>query len=281
MYHAKSEGKNNFQFYQQEMNEKAHNRLILESKLKHAIKESEFELHYQPQVNISDGNIMGFEALIRWRDKELGLIPPNNFIPLAEETGLISDIGEWVIKQAYEDWQALHEMGFKNMRMAVNIAAHQFRNADQLCNTIKHAIQKYPSCPANMFTVELTESTLIEDIKSTITTLNTLKKLGVSLSIDDFGTGYSSLNYLQRFPFDQLKIDKSFVQELLLDENVEAITSAILIMANKLGMKVIAEGIEQQGQGDFLLAQGCELAQGFLYYKPMPMDELKKISNKL
>ena len=281
MYHAKAEGKNNFQFYQQEMNEKAHNRLILESKLKHAIKASEFELHYQPQVNISDGKIIGFEALIRWHDRELGLITPDNFIPLAEETGLISEIGVWVIKQAYQDWQALHEMGFQDTRMAINVAAHQFRNPEQLCNTIKTAMQEHPNCPANMFTVELTESTLIDDIKSTITTLNILKKLGISLSIDDFGTGYSSLNYLQRFPFDQLKIDKSFVQDLLLDENVEAITSAILIMANKLGMKVIAEGIEEQGQGDFLLAQGCELAQGFLYYKPMPLNELKKLSSNL
>ena len=278
MYHAKAEGKNNFQFYQQEMNEKAHNRLILESKLKHAIKASEFELHYQPQVNISNGNIIGFEALIRWRDSELGLVPPNNFIPLAEETGLISEIGEWVIKQAYRDWQALIEMGFQNTRMAVNVAAHQFRDQEQLCNTIKNAIQNHPMCPANMFTVELTESTLIDDIKSTVDTLNILKTLGVSLSIDDFGTGYSSLNYLQRFPFDQLKIDKSFVQDLSLDENVEAITSAILIMANKLGMKVIAEGIEEQGQSDFLLEQGCELAQGFLYYKPMPLNELQKLT---
>jgi len=281
MYHAKEEGKNNFQFYQQEMNEKAHNRLILENKLKQAIHSSEFELHYQPQVDINHGNIIGFEALIRWRDRELGLIAPNNFIPLAEETGLISEIGEWVIKQAYSDWQALHEMGFENIRMAVNVAAHQFRNKEQLCSAIENAIKSAPSCPASMFTVELTESTLIEDIDDTINTLGTLKKLGVSLSIDDFGTGYSSLNYLKRFPFDQLKIDKSFVQDLLIDKNVEAITTAIIVMAKELGMKVVAEGIEKQGQSDFLRLQGCELAQGFLYYKPMPMDELKTLPKNI
>lgn len=277
MYHAKETGKNQFQFYQQEMNEKAHNRLILENKLKQAIEQSEFELHYQPQVNISNGNIIGFEALIRWRNSELGLTLPDQFIPLAEETGLISEIGEWVITQAYKDWQTLHEMGFKNTRMAVNVAAHQFKHPDQLCNTIETAIKDNPNCPANMFTIELTESTLIDDIDGTITTLNILKTLGVSLSIDDFGTGYSSLNYLKRFPFDQLKIDKSFVQDILLDRNVEAITTAILLMAKKLDMKVIAEGIEEQGQSDFLLDQGCELAQGFLYYKPMPLDELKNL----
>ena len=278
MYHAKDEGKNHFQFYQQEMNEKAQVRLRLENKLKQALERDEFELFYQPQVNLLNGKIVGFEALIRWSDDEFGWIEPEHFIPLAEETGIISAIGDWVIQQAYRDWQTLHNIGFCDMRMAVNVAAYQFRNSGQLCKVLEQSIQAHPDCPASMFTIELTESTLIEDIESTIDALNSLKNLGISLSIDDFGTGYSSLNYLRRFPIDQLKIDKSFVQDLLTDPSVEAITTAIIVMAQKLDLKVVAEGLEQADQGEFLLQQGCELAQGFLYYEPMPMFELRKLN---
>jgi diguanylate cyclase (GGDEF)-like protein/PAS domain S-box-containing protein len=278
MYYAKDNGKNRFQFYQQKMNEKAQARLSLENKLRGAIENEKFELYYQPQVNLLNGKIVGVEALIRWRDDELGIIPPDQFIPLAEESGLIGIVGDWVIKQAYHDWQTLYDTGFCKMRMAVNVAAYQFRNAGQLCETIRNSIKSHPDCPANMFTVELTEGTLIENIESTVSTLNALKDLGIGLSIDDFGTGYSSLNYLKNFPIDQLKIDKTFVQDVLIDSNVEAITNAIIVMAQKLDLKIIAEGIEKQGQCDFLLENGCEFAQGFLYYKAMPINELIKIS---
>jgi diguanylate cyclase (GGDEF)-like protein/PAS domain S-box-containing protein len=278
MYHAKNEGKNRFQFYQQQMNEKAKTRLSLESKLRKAIRSEKFELFYQPQVNLLNDKIVGFEALIRLRDDELGIINPDQFIPLAEESGLIGIIGDWVIKQAYSDWQTLHDSGFTGMKMAINVAAYQFRNSEQLCETIEKLIKNHPNCPANMFTVELTESTLIENIDSTIATLIDLKGLGINLSIDDFGTGYSSLNYLKSFPIDQLKIDKTFIQDLLIDPNVEAITTAIIVMAQKLGLKVIAEGIEKQGQCEFLVKNGCELAQGFLYYKPISMSQLMTIS---
>jgi diguanylate cyclase (GGDEF)-like protein/PAS domain S-box-containing protein len=278
MYDAKDHGKNRLQFYQHKMNEKAQIRLSLENKLRRAIEDQQFELFYQPQVNLLNGKIVGFEALIRWHDNELGIIPPDQFIPLAEESGLIGTIGDWVIKQAYNDWQTLHDEGFTGMKMAVNVAAYQFKNTQQLCETIEHSIKHHPSCPASMFTVELTESTLIENIESTIATLNTLKGLGINLSIDDFGTGYSSLNYLKSFPIDQIKIDKTFVEDLLIDHNVEAITTAIIVMTQKLGLKVIAEGIEKQEQCEFLIKHGCEFAQGFLYYKPMPMNELIKLS---
>jgi diguanylate cyclase (GGDEF)-like protein/PAS domain S-box-containing protein len=278
MYHAKDHGKKRFQFYQHKMNEKAQIRMSLENKLRQAIEEQQFELFYQPQVNLLNGKIVGFEALIRWHDNEFGIIPPDQFIPLAEESGLIGTIGDWVIKQAFSDWQSLHEQGFTGMRMAVNVAAYQFKHTQQLCKTIEYSINSHPNCPVNMFTVELTESTLIENIESTIATLNTLKGLGISLSIDDFGTGYSSLNYLKSFPIDQLKIDKTFVKDLLINHNVEAITTAIIVMTQKLGLKVIAEGIEEQKQCEFLVQNGCEFAQGFLYYRPMSINELIKLS---
>jgi len=275
MYHAKDAGKNRFQFFQQEMNIKAKGRLVLENKLRKAVKDESFELHYQPQVNMSDGSIIGFEALIRWKDPQGKLISPNVFIPLAEETGLIEVIGDWVIKQAFKDWQILYEIGFVNTRMAVNVAAYQFRHANNLCSVIQNMIQAYPLCSAERFTVELTEGTLIEDIDGTIETLNTLKSLGISLSIDDFGTGYSSLSYLKRFPIDQLKIDKTFVQDLSSNTSDDAIVTAIIAIAQKLDMKIIAEGVETESQADFLKIHQCGLAQGYLFYKPMSLAQLK------
>ena len=277
MYHAKGAGKNRFQFFQQDMNIKAQGRLDLENKLRQAVKDESFELFYQPQVNISDTKIIGFEALVRWRDSQGNLIPPDVFIPLAEETGLIEAIGDWVIKQAFKDWKILHELGFIDIRMAVNVAAYQFRHADNLCAVIKEMLATYPKCPAERFTVELTEGTLIEDFDATIETLHTLKSLGISLSIDDFGTGYSSLNYLKRFPIDQLKIDKSFVQDLSSNARDEAIVTAIIAIAQKLNMKVIAEGVETETQAHFLNSHHCGFAQGYLYYKPMTLDQLKNL----
>jgi len=275
MYHAKAAGKNRFQFFQQEMNIKAKGRLILENKLRKAVKDESFELLYQPQVNMTNDSIIGFEALIRWKDPQGNQISPEVFIPLAEETGLIEMIGDWVIKQAFNDWQTLYELGFKNTRMAVNVAAYQFRHANNLFSVIQNMIETYPNCSAERFTVELTEGTLIEDIDSTVETLNTLKSLGISLSIDDFGTGYSSLSYLKRFPIDQLKIDKSFVQDLSSNTSDDAIVTAIIAIAQKLNMKVIAEGVETDSQASFLQKNNCALAQGYLYYKPMSLTQLK------
>jgi len=278
MYHAKDAGKNRFQFYQHEMNEKAQGRLALENKLRKAVDSKAFELLYQPQVNMRDGRIIGFEALIRWQDEDGQFISPEIFIPLAEETGLIELIGDWVIQQAVSDWQTLFEAGFTDTRMAVNVAAYQFRHAEHLCSTIQNALQSYPNCPADRFTVELTEGTLIEDIEETIQTLNTLKSLGISLSIDDFGTGYSSLSYLKRFPIDQLKIDKSFVQDLTHDTSDDAIVTAIIAITQKLELKVIAEGVETTEQAEFLQAQHCEFAQGYLYYRPLSLEQLKALT---
>ena len=280
MYHAKDGGKKNFQFFQDEMNERAMGRLALEQKLRNAVENNEFALVYQPQVNIANGKIIGLEALIRWTHPQEGMIPPDRFIPIAEETGIIAPIGDWVIEQAMRDWSGLIDQGYGDIKMSINVAAHQFRRWEHLFEKIKQTLASYPNCPPELFTVELTEGTLIDDIEQTIATLNTIKKLGVKFSIDDFGTGYSSLNYLKRFPIDQLKIDKSFVQDLLYDPNDEAITTAIIIIAKKLGINVVAEGIETREQSEFLLSQECEYAQGYLYHRPLAMEDLIEVLSK-
>lgn len=272
MYHAKAGGKNRIQFYQTGMNEKAQGRLDLEHRLRKAIEQQDFELWYQPQIRISDSQIIGFEALIRWRDEGV-LIPPNAFIPLAEETGMIEHLGDWVLQQAYEDWITLIQ-NYPGCSMAVNVSAYQFRKSDHLYQVVKDLLALNPDLPNAQFIIELTESTLIQNVEATINTLNMLKTLGVSLSIDDFGTGYSSLSRLKQFPIDQLKIDRSFIKDLLEDLNDKAIVAAIIAIAQELNLKLVAEGVELQGQADILLLNGCTLAQGFRYFKPMPLAEI-------
>jgi len=279
MYHAKEEGKNRFQFYQREMNERAQGRLNLENALRDAIENKAFELHYQPQVEIESGNIIGFEALIRWRNKDNELVPPFQFIPIAEESGLIEPIGDWVIQQAMHDWQKLKSWGFSDSQMAVNVSAFQFKHSSHLHNTIKEMLDTFPDSPPEKLTIELTESTLIDNVEDTIEALHKLKGLGVSLSIDDFGTGYSSLNYLKRFPVDQLKIDKSFVDDMLQGDRDEAVVTAIISIAQKLRMKVIAEGVESKEQASYLHRLACSHAQGYLFYKPMKMEEIRQLPN--
>ena len=272
MYHAKGNGKNRFQFYQAEMNEKAQGRLNLEHRLRKAIEQQDFELWYQPQLSISDSKIIGFEALIRWREGD-ALVPPNEFIPLAEETGLIEDLGDWVLKQAYKDWTSLVQ-NYPGCSMAVNVSAYQFRKSDHLYQVIKNLLALNPDLPKEHYIIELTESILIQDVDATIQTLKSLKTLGVSLSIDDFGTGYSSLSRLKQFPIDQLKIDRSFIKDVLHDENDKAIVAAIIAIAQELGLKLVAEGVELQEQADLLMRKGCFIAQGFHYFKPMTLADL-------
>ncbi len=272
MYHAKESGKNRFQFYQTEMNHKAQGRLSLENRLRKAIEGNDFEVWYQPQVSITNAKITGFEALIRWREGDV-LVAPNEFIPLAEETGMIECLGDFVLKQAYQDWKELSGH-YPECSMAVNVSAYQFRKSDHLYNVIKDLLENDSSADKSRFIVELTESTLIQDTNATIRTLGMLKNLGLSLSIDDFGTGYSSLSRLKQFPIDQLKIDRSFIKDLLEDQNDKAIVSAIIAIAQELGLKLVAEGVELQGQADILLSNGCALAQGFRYFKPMPLAEI-------
>lgn len=277
MYHAKNTGKNRFQFFQKEMNESVQGRLLLETQIRQAVESESFELYYQPQVCLQTQKIIGIETLIRWTDNEGRFIPPDRFIPIAEESNLIERIGDWVIQKAFKDWKTLIALGLTDVSLSVNVAAYQFQHAQHLHDVINDAILAHPTCPANKFTVELTEGTLIDNIDETSRALATLKQLGISISIDDFGTGYSSLNYLKKFPVDQLKIDKSFIQDMLNGENDQGIVTAIIIIAEKLNMKLIAEGVETLEQAQFLLANGCGIAQGYYYHKPLPMAELQKL----
>lgn len=273
MYHAKDEGKNNFQFFMPEMNKQAHNRLLLENKLRNAIEEDHFQLFYQPQLDLKTGEIMGTEALIRWFDPEQGMISPAEFIPLAEDTGLIGQIGDWVIEAACRDMKALHAKGFPQLKVAINVSAFQFRHGKHLTDVISKVLEQY-QYPAELLALELTESILIDDIKETLNVLNSMRSLGITLAIDDFGTGYSSLSYLKQFPIDILKIDQSFIRDITTDASDKAIVSAIIAMAQQLDIDVLAEGVETEEHQAFLQSQGCDYVQGYLYCKPIPADEL-------
>lgn len=273
MYHAKEEGKNNFQFFMPAMNKQAHHRLLLENKLRNAIEQNHFKLFYQPQMDLSTGEIIGTEALIRWFDPEEGMISPAEFIPLAEDTGLIGQIGDWVIETACREMKALQDQGFPKIKVAINVSAFQFRHGKHLTEVICKALEDY-DFPAELLALELTESILIDDIKETLNILNTMRGLDITLAIDDFGTGYSSLSYLKQFPIDVLKIDQSFIRDITTDMSDKAIVSAIIAMAKQLEIDVLAEGVETLEHQAFLQTQGCDYVQGYLYCKPIPADEL-------
>jgi EAL domain-containing protein (putative c-di-GMP-specific phosphodiesterase class I) len=255
------------------MNKQAHNRLLLENKLRHAIEENHFELFYQPQIDLKTGDLIGTEALIRWFDPEQGMIPPAEFIPLAEDTGLIAQIGDWVIERACRDMKALQDRGFPQIKVAINVSAFQFRHGQHLTEVISQSLKKY-NFPAELFALELTESILIDDVNETLKILTSMRDLGITLAIDDFGTGYSSLSYLKQFPIDVLKIDQSFIRDITNDVSDKAIVSAIIAMAQQLGIDVLAEGVETLEHQLFLQGQGCDYVQGYLYCKPIPADEL-------
>lgn len=273
MYHAKSEGRNNFQFYKDEMNEKAVAQLDLERRLKLATKNGEFQLYYQPQVSIANGSVIGVEALLRWPLANGRMVPPIEFIPLAEEGGLMPEIGLWVIKQACSDAAALARE-FGGIKMAVNLSVSQFKQSDRLIEELKESIQESGLTPRDL-QMEITESMLIEDVDTAIDTMKRMRELGLSLAIDDFGTGYSSLSYLTLFPVDCLKIDKSFVSNMMINKNDSTLTSAIISLGHNLGMSVLAEGVETESQLEKLRVLCCDNYQGYFYARPMPIDDLK------
>lgn len=272
MYHAKSEGRNNFQFYTREMNERALTQLDLERRLKIAVQNESFELHYQPQVDIETGRMKGVEALLRLVD-DGEFISPDKFIPIAEESGLMDQIGEWVLTRAFSDAVRLKELVSAPITMAINLSASQFRQSDKLIQSVTTKLKESGIQP-KYIELELTESMLIEDVDSTVDTLNELRGLGVTLAIDDFGTGYSSLSYLKNFPIDTLKIDRSFVKDIGIDPSDAAIAVAIITLAKELNMSVLAEGVETEGQLLFLEGHGCSAYQGYFYSKPLPFVEL-------
>jgi diguanylate cyclase (GGDEF)-like protein/PAS domain S-box-containing protein len=275
MYRAKKLGRNNFQFYTPAMNDEALERVKIESALRNALERNEFVLHYQPQVHLGSGEIVGMEALIRWRHPELGMVAPDRFIGVAEETGLIVPIGAWVLRTACAQNKAWQEAGLGNLRVAVNLSARQFGAVDLVPNleTVLADTGLAPSC----LEIELTESLFMSDITPAVETLHRIKALGVNLSIDDFGTGYSSLSYLSRFPIDVLKIDRSFVNDIGIDDNESPIVASIITLAHNLKLAVIAEGVETLAQLDYLRALGCDEMQGYYFSRPLPADEFEQL----
>ena len=278
MHRAKELGRNNCQFYTPSMNESALERLRMERHLRHALEHDEFVLHYQPQVDLRTGRIVGMEALLRWRHPERGLIPPNEFIGLAEETGLIVPIGAWILRTACMQNMAWQAAGLDELRIGVNLSARQFSQKN-LVDMVATVLQD-TGLPPHRLDLELTESLVMTDVDHAIAVLNDLRSLGVQLSIDDFGTGYSSLSYLKRFPINVLKIDRSFVQEIAPKSNDAAISDAIISMAHRLGIKVIAEGVETEAQCEFLSRNMCDEIQGFLFSKPLPAKEIEELLRK-
>ncbi len=275
MYRAKEQGKNNFQFYSSQINVHTLERVALESDLRHALDRNELLLHYQPKIDIGSNRIVGMEALVRWQQPERGLIAPAQFIPLAEETGLIVPIGEWVLRSACLQNKVWQDLGLPRMRMAVNLSPRQFGHAS-LLKDVARLLQETGLEPS-WLEFEITESMVMRDPEHAVTLLRGLKEMGIRLSIDDFGTGYSSLGYLKRFPLDSVKIDRSFIRDLPGDGDDAAITQAIIAMAHSLRLTVIAEGVETREQLNFLRSHGCDEMQGYYYSKPLPQDQLQRL----
>lgn len=279
MYHAKNHGKNNYQFFLESMNEGMLKRMALESKLRTAIKDNQLFLHYQPQISLKDGHIYGVEALVRWNDPDTGMIHPNTFIPIAEETGLIIDLGEWVLKTACQqvrDWQLAN---LNPIKLSVNFSAIQFSKVD-VPDLISRTLNE-TGLDAKYLVIEITETVIMEDIERVSSILNKIREFGCTISLDDFGTGYSSLNYLRQFPLDTLKIDRSFVSEIVdTSDNKKAIIIAIIAMSHALNLKVIAEGIETEQQNEKLIEWQCDYIQGFYLHRPMPAIDLEKLIHR-
>ena len=267
MYQAKDDGKNKFQFYSEELNANSLERLALESSLRHALERKEFELHYQAKRDTATGRITGMEALLRWRHPDLGLVAPLQFIPVAEETGLIVPIGKWVLETACRQNMAWAAQDFPRLSIAVNLTARQFCD-DRLLDDIG-SILRSTGMEASLLEIEIHESSLIYDIEQTLRILTALKSIGVRVAIDDFGTGYSSLSTLQQFPLDTIKIDRSFIRDLCSSSANNSLTDAIIAMGKSLSLTVVAQGVETKAQADLLREHACDEFQGFYFNKPM------------
>ena len=271
MYRAKELGRNTFQFYGKDINTRVSERLGMETSLRRAIERNELILRYQPQINLTTGRIFGAEALIRWRHPKLGTVPPERFIPLAEETGLIDAIGEWVLRTACAQNKAWQDARLPKIVVSVNLSARQFRQKG-FAESISRVLRE-TGLPSRYLGLELTEGLVMHDTAAGVPILENLKKMGVNLSIDDFGTGYSSLSYLKRFPIDELKIDQSFVRDVMVDPNDATIAKAIIALALELNLKVTAEGVETEKHIAFLQQHRCDQAQGFYFSRPLPSHE--------
>jgi diguanylate cyclase (GGDEF)-like protein/PAS domain S-box-containing protein len=275
MYHAKASGRNNYQFFRADMNARAVRRLFVESSLRRALKQGEFRLHYQPKIDLASGMMTGAEALIRWQDPDLGLVMPAQFVPIAEENGLIVPVGRWVLREACRQVQAWLDSGLRAVPVSVNISAVEFRHEDFLDGVAM--ILKETGLAPHYLELELTESILMHDVESSALVLEALKAMGVQLAIDDFGTGYSSLSYLKRFPIDTLKIDQSFVRDIVTHAGDATIVDAVIGMGRNLKQRVIAEGVETHEQLEFLQAHQCDVGQGFHFSHPVPAKDFARL----
>ena len=272
LYKAKGLGRNTFQFYDERLNKIATENMALEGKLRNAIANRQFVLHYQPQFDSEAKSIIAYEALVRWLDPDEGLISPLKFIPVAEDTGLIVDIGRWVVEQACQDFKLLQQHVGSKITVAVNISLRQVKDSGFI-DELKKAINKAKIKPENI-EIELTESLLMEEIDDTKNLLSNFQSMGCSVSVDDFGTGYSSLSYLQKLSFDTLKVDRSFIQNITTDKGDREIVSAIIAMAHNLGLTVVAEGVETEAQLELLKQKSCDIFQGYLLGRPLPISQI-------
>lgn len=270
MYYAKQKGKNTYEVFNEEMDRRSQKRLMLERSLRKALERKEMVLYYQPQLSLRDGSLIGVEALLRWNHPEMGLVSPVEFIPIAEESGLIVPLGKWIMKTACQQAVAWQQAGYSPIRMAVNLSARQAKD-NTLMQDILDVLAQTGLAP-HYLELEITEGILMENVQDNIALLHRIQQEGISLAIDDFGTGYSSMSYLTRFPINQLKIDRSFVTTIPGDG--EAITTAVIVMAHSLGLSVVAEGVETRAQLEFLHAAGCDVIQGYYFARPMPAEKI-------
>ncbi|KAA3630439.1 MAG: EAL domain-containing protein, partial [Proteobacteria bacterium] len=268
MYHMKDKGRDGFEFYDSEMNLRIANYLSLESSMRKGLEDGEFCLHYQPQVNMRSGGRVGVEALLRWNHPVRGLLLPSEFIPHAEESGLIVPIGQWVIEQVTEDIETWRKMGITPVKVAINLSALQFEQS----NLVDEIITRFEGDESRQLEVEITENVIMKDVDDVVDKLVRLNRHGISVAVDDFGTGYSSLSYLHKLPIDTLKIDRAFVSDVGGAKHDSTIVRAIVAMAKGLGLNIIAEGVESRAQADYLLSQDCDIMQGYYFGAPMAAD---------
>ncbi|MFM7275617.1 MAG: putative bifunctional diguanylate cyclase/phosphodiesterase, partial [Gammaproteobacteria bacterium] len=274
MHRAKSSGRNTFALFDREMLKSGAGRLRLEAELRKALERSELVLHYQPQICARSGRILGAEALVRWQHPERGMVPPGEFIPLAEEMGLIVEIGAWTLLEACRNLAVLRAAGLEPPKLSVNVSSLQFNRA--FSTLVKRAVAEY-GIEAGRLELELTEGVIMSNARASIEALHELKSLGVSLSVDDFGTGYSSLSYLSQFPLDELKIDRSFVIAFASSQRAEHLVRTIIAMGKSLNLRLVAEGVDALDQFRFLRENGVDLIQGYLFSKPVPLESLARL----
>jgi EAL domain-containing protein (putative c-di-GMP-specific phosphodiesterase class I) len=272
MYRAKELGRNRYAFFAPEMNERVESQILIEAALRRALKNQEFVLYFQPRVSAATGRATGAEALLRWRHPEWGVVEPARFVPLLEETGMVVPVGAWVLAEACRHAKAWQDAGLPPLRVSVNLSSRQFRS-ETLFDSVTEALRASRLQP-QLLELELTESLLVENVEHAMGVMGKLKAIGTAISIDDFGTGYSSLGYLKRFPIDSLKIDKSFVRDIATSPKDAAIVKAISALARSLGIGLIAEGVEEAWQAEFLRGRHCTEMQGFLFSRAVPPEQV-------